>query len=204
MRMYPSHLGILAAIALFIGVNQLCADNSYYLVYGPLGSYPPGTLVWVPSSHPTDPASNPLGPYGNESVTFFGMDLWADVPGHGFLQTNVPWRLTISFDLVLAGTWYGNGDATHVPSIFDFTDYSPYTGERTATLLHTTFSCGASPYSQAYPGSFPSGAYPPGTGSIGDPSVYHLSYEVPDLGWYQGARDYDLFLRLSASGLGGT
>jgi hypothetical protein len=177
-----------------IGVGRLYAAD-YPLTYGPLGSFPAGTRVWVPSTGGT------LGPLGNEEVTFFGMDLWADVPGHGATPaTGEPWRLSVLFDLRLSGNWWGNAG----PSLFDLVDYFPYTGERSATLLHTTFSAGSSTFPQAYPDNFPSGAHPAGTGSGGSASRYHLCYEVPDLHDLSLFGTYDLFLRLSAAGASGT
>ncbi len=81
-------------------------------------------------------------------------------------------RLIIRFDLLILGDWQGNGESdVSLPSLFDFGNSG------LDTLVHTSF-CNLSTCSQAYPGSYPGGAY----------AAMYASIAQNDLGY-----DPDLF-----------
>lgn len=121
-----------------------------------------------------------LGAFGAEQVTLTLNKL----PPHA--------DVILIFDFYAIETWDGNQEFNHDyrvgPDVFDVAVAGG------PTLLHTTFSNteigslpgGASgPYLQAYPGAYPGGSYPPGTGAseidtLGYPwdgdSVYRFSF----------------------------
>jgi hypothetical protein len=110
-----------------------------------------------------------LGQFSNQTVSL-------SLPG---LPTHT--EVTVSFDLFTIQSWDGN-DTGAGPDVWDLTVAGG------PTLLHTTFSASNCNGNQAYPGTFPGGDNPPGTGATeigalgysdcGDP-VYHLSFTFP-------------------------
>lgn len=111
------------------------------------------------TSHSTTAATmagwtgNFLGTFGNETVSLGVLDALPAGPGE---PNFAPRLVTLSFDLVLRGDWYGN-----FPGYESFFDV----WGNTNLLLHTTFdTLGIA--EQSFPGNYPDGHFAPGTGSV--------------------------------------
>ncbi|MEQ9370100.1 MAG: filamentous hemagglutinin N-terminal domain-containing protein [Coleofasciculus chthonoplastes F3-SA18-01] len=131
--------------------------------------------VWSNTSTDITPKGNRrfLGRFSGNDAATLTLD---NLPPHS--------QATVSFDLFLIQSWDGNAEVCCNGLIIgpDIWKLSITGGQ---TLLHTTFGNPEPnfPRDQAYPGEFPGGQYPGGTGSVNDElgyfsidSVYQFSF----------------------------
>ncbi|MEQ9234313.1 two-partner secretion domain-containing protein [Coleofasciculus sp. E2-BRE-01] len=131
--------------------------------------------VWSNTSTDITPKGNRrfLGRFSGNDAATLTLD---NLPPHS--------QATVSFDLFLIQSWDGNAEVCCDGLIIgpDIWELSITGGQ---TLLHTTFGNPEPnfPRDQAYPGEFPGGQYPGGTGSVKDElgyfsidSVYRFSF----------------------------
>jgi PKD repeat protein len=164
------------APAVFVGPDGQVDEGTPFAAAAPFtatvyatgfdGEAPDG--VWGESAIAVSPSGERfLGRFGSGAAVL-SLD---NLPAHS--------QVTISFDLYVIDSWDGNGTVGYGPDIFEF---GVVDGE---TLLRTTFSTQESQM-QSYPGTYPGGSNPVGTGAAqvgglgyGGSATYRLSFTVP-------------------------
>jgi len=136
-----------------------CAFDAQAVIYSTDFESPVGP-EWSVTNRSVTPVGGRtfLGDFANQTATL----TLSSLPTHN--------QLVVSFDLFIIRTWDGNNTVAG-PDIWDLSVVGG------STLLHTTFQNPHNLWSgdgQAYPGTYPGGSYPSGTGAS----------EINTLGYY--------------------